>query len=412
MFFDKNAIVSSIMEELFRNFGVTVKVNGVPTEVVIKNIKVPSEIYQYDDKKIISRAPLKAGDVVSYLGKNYLVFTDITKRHDYYYEGKMRHAPYTVNINASLFFPGPNYDPKKAITTRRSSFYNYAESDNGDLQRNFLVNYSFADVVTKVVGPFIRVAYIDQLSSQRAFEVPEDEDHEEKWYQSKRTLVLVMKEFAYDPQALYAVFPLQRDIWQVDKIDFLVPGLVQVTCTRVTPFGSKNYNAKQNLSPTNNPFHTKPPYGPDVLDQEYVVPVEPDTSLFEQDGTQSKPPLAITGLSYEKGVKQNNNCISGKLKFYRGDEYNISFYNVYFLDRNNQKIGSPIAQPLAAPHRSFYANNLVTVNFSGVSITSDIYYYLNLSPVVVPAGATQIGVFAVNQVGESETCLKIPITPD
>ena len=409
MSFDKNVIVSSIMEKLFRNLGVTAKVNGVPTEVVIKNIAAPSMIFQYDDKKIISRAPLKAGDVVSYLGKNYLVFTDITKRHDYYYEGRMRHAPYTVNINASLFFPGPNYDPKKAI--RGAGFRNYAESDNGDLHRNFLVNYSFADVVTKVVGPFIRVAYIDQLSSQRAFEVPEDQAHEEKWYQSKRTLVLVMKEFAYDPQALYAVFPLQRDIWQVDKIEFLVPGLVQVTCTRVTPFGY-SYNPKQNLSPTNNPFHTKPPYDKDILDKEYVVPVEPDTSLFEQDAKQSKPALTITGLSYEKGVKQNNNCISGKLKFYRGNEYNVSYYNVYFLDRNNRRIGSPIAQPLAAPHRSFYANDLVTVNFSGVSITSDIYYYLNLHPVVVPAGATQIGVFAVNKVGESETCLKIPITPD
>lgn len=411
MSFDKNAIVSSIMEELFRNFGVTAKVNGVPTEVVIKNIKAPSMIFQNDDKKIISRAPLKAGDVVSYLGKNYLIFTDITKRHDYYYEGRMRHAPYTVNINASLFFPGPNYDPKRAIPG--AGFRNYAQSDNYDLHRNFLVNYSFKDVVTKVVGPFIRVAYIDQLRSQRVFDDPEDGDHKEKWYRSERTLVLVMKEFAYDPQALYSVFPLQRDIWKVDKIDFIVPGLMQVTCTRVTNFGY-NYNPRQNLSPTNNPFHTPPPYGPDILDQEYVVPVEPDTSLFEQNATVEppKPALTITGLSYEKGVKQNNNCISGKLKFYRGNEYNVSYYNVYFLDRNNRKIGSPIAQPLAAPHPAFYANDLVTVNFSGVNITSSVYYYLNLYPVVVPAGATQIGVFAVNQVGESETCLRITIRPD
>lgn len=410
MSFDKNAIVSSVMEELFRNFGVTAKVNGVDTEVVIKNVAAPSMIFQYDDKKIISRAPLKAGDVVSYLGKNYLVFTDITKRHDYYYEGRMRHAPYTVNINASLFFPGPNYDPSKAIISRRGSFYNYAESDNGDLHRNFLVNYSFADVVTKVVGPFTRIAYIDNLSSLRAFETLEET--EAKWYQSKRTLVLVMKEFAYDPQALYAVFPLQRDMWQVDKIEFFVPGLMQVTCTCITNFG--NYNPQQNLSPANNPFHRKPLYDKDVLDKEYVVPVEPDTSLFEQDATfqQSKPALTITGLSYQKGVKQNNNSISGKLKFYRGNENNVSFYNVYFLDKNNQRIGSPIAQPLAAPHSSFYANSLVTVNFSGVSIISDVYYYLNLYPMVVPVGATQIGVFAVNQVGESETCLKIPITPD
>lgn len=408
MSFNKNAIVSSVMEELFRNFGVTAKVNSVPTEVVIKNVAAPSMIFQYDDKKIISRAPLKAGDVVSYLGKNYLVFTDITKRHDYYYEGRMRHAPYTVNINASLFFPGPNYDPSKAISG--AGFRNYAESDNGDLHRNFLVNYSFKDVVTKVVGPFIRVAYIDQLSSQRAFE--EHEETNEEWYQSKRSLVLVMKEFEYDPQALYSVFPLQRDIWKVDKIEFFGPGLMKVTCARVTNFGI--YNPLQNLSPTNNPFHSTPPYGKDVLDKEYVVPEEPDTSLFEQNATVEppKPALTITGLSYEKGVKQNNNSISGKLKFYRGNEYNVSYYNVYFLDRNNRRIGSPIAQPLAAPHPAFYANDLVTVNFSGVNITSTVYYYLNLYPVVVPAGATQIGVFAVNQVGESETCLKIPIKPD
>ena len=409
MSFDKNAIVSSVMEKLFRNFGVATKVNGVFTEVVIKNIAAPSMIFQYDDKKIISRTPLKAGDVVSYQGRNYLVFTDITKRHDYYYEGRMRHAPYTVNINASLFFPGPNYDPSRAIIG--PGFRNYYDSDNYDLKRSFLVNYSFKDVVTKVVGPFIRVAYIDQLSSQRAFE--EQEVKEVEWYQSKRSLVLVMREFEYVPQALYSVFPLQRDIWQVDKIEFFGPGLMKVTCIRVTNFGY-DYNPKQNLSPTNNPFYTKPPYDKDVLDKEYVVPVEPDTSLFGVSATLQppKPALAITGLSYEKGVKQNTNSISGKLKFYRGNEYNVSFYNVYFLDRNNRRIGSPIAQPLAAPHPAFYANDLVTVNFSGVNINSSVYYYLNLSPVVVPAGATQIGVFAVNQVGESATCLRISIRPD
>jgi len=228
---------------------------------------------------------------------------------------------------------------------------------------------------------------------------------------TRRTLVLVMKEFAYDPQALYAVFPLQRDMWKVAKIDFVVPGLMQVTCTCITNFGT-DYNPLQPLSPTNNPFHREPLYDEDVLDKEYVPPVEPDTSLFGLSSTQSKPALTITGLSYEKGVKRNNNCISGKLKFYRGNEYNVSFYNVYFLDRNNQKIGNPIAQPLAAPHTAFYANDLVTVNFSGVNITSSVYYYLNLYPIVVPAGATQIGVFAVNEVGESETCLKIPIRAD
>jgi len=411
MLFNKNAIVSSVMEELFRNLGVTAKVNGVDTEVVIKNVTAPSMIFQSDDKKIISRTPLKAGDVVSYQGKNYLVNTDITKRHDYYYEGRMRHAPYTVNINASLFFPGPDYNPKKAITS--AGFRNYYDSDNYDLHRNFLVNYSFKDVVTKVVGPFIRVAYIDRLSSQKHPETAqEDQVHSgSEWYQSRRTLVLVMKEFAYDPQALYAVFPLQRDMWKVAKIDFVVPGLMQVTCTCITNFGT-DYNPLQPLSPTNNPFHREPLYDEDVLDKEYVPPVEPDTSLFGLSSTQSKPALTITGLSYEKGVKRNNNCISGKLKFYRGNEYNVSFYNVYFLDRNNQKIGNPIAQPLAAPHTAFYANDLVTVNFSGVNITSSVYYYLNLYPIVVPAGATQIGVFAVNEVGESETCLKIPIRAD
>lgn len=403
MFFDKNVIVSSIMEKLFRNFGITAKVNAVPTEVVIKNIKAPSKILQYDEKKIISRTPLKAGDVVSYLGKNYLVFTDITKRHDHYYEGRMRHAPYTVNINASLFFPGPNYDPKKA--TIGPGPYHYTVLGTGG------INYSHKDITTKIVGPFIRVAYIDQLSSQRVYDKPEDEDGP-KWYRSERSLVLVMKEFAYDPQALYSVFPLQRDIWKVDKIDFFVPGLMQVTCTRITHFGVENYNPRANLSPVNNPFHTKPRYDKDILDQEYVVPVEPDTSLFGYSATdqQPKPALTITGLSYEKGVKQN--YISGKLKFYRGNENNVSFYNVYFLDKNNQRIGLPIAQPLAAPHSAYYANNLVTVNFSGVNIVSDIYYYLNLSPVVVPAGATQIGVFAVNPAGESATCLKMTFRGD
>lgn len=82
------------LDFMLNQFGKNITINGITATALISQ-----ENTKYDNIKIITKSPLKRGDLIIYNGNSYLMNNEIdNKKYELYYKGKARHCNYKVKF--------------------------------------------------------------------------------------------------------------------------------------------------------------------------------------------------------------------------------------------------------------------------------------------------------------------------